>query len=132
MDAATRRSVRQRALDRCEYCRLPQAGQPFVTFHVEHVIPKKHRGSDDPVNLCLSCERCNSHKGTNLTGLDPAAGHIEPLFNPRAQPWADHFELRGALIVGLSPVGRTTVEVLAMNEGRRVQLRADLIARGEF
>ena len=73
----------------------------------------------------------NSYKGPNITGFYPATGHVDPPFNPRAQAWADHFELRGALIVGLSPVVRTTVELLSMNEGRRVQLRADLNARGE-
>ena len=59
MDAATRQSVRQRALDRCEYCRLPQSAQPFVTFHVEHVIARQHGGTDHLDNLCLACERCN-------------------------------------------------------------------------
>jgi hypothetical protein len=132
MDAATRLLVRQRAHDRCEYCRLPQAAQPFVTFQIEHIIPKKHGGSDDPANLAFACPRCNVSKGPNLAGLDSATGHIEPLFNPRTQSWPDHFELRGSLIVGRSPVGRTTVEVLAMNEGRRVQLRTDLIAQDEF
>ena len=132
MEAATRRLVRHRAQERCEYCRLPQAAQPFVTFHVEHIIAKQHGGSDDPMNLCLACERCNAFKGPNVAGLDPATGRVEPLFNPRTQSWPDHFELRGALIVGLSPAGRTTLELLAMNEGRRAQLRADLIARDEF
>lgn len=132
MDAATRQLVRQRAHDCCEYCRLPQAAQPFVTFQIEHIIPKKHGGSDDPANLCLACERCNSYKGSNLAGLDPATGQIEPLFNPRIQGWPDHFEFRGSLIVGRSPIGRTSVKVLAMNEGRRVQLRTDLIDQEEF
>jgi len=71
MDAATKRFVRNRAEERCEYCRLPQSAQPFLTFHLEHVIPS-------------------------------------------------------------TSVGRTTVKVLGMNEERRVQLRADLISRGEL
>ena len=33
MDGTTKRLVRQRAGDRCEYCLLPQAAQPYVTFH---------------------------------------------------------------------------------------------------
>ena len=132
MDAATRRLVRQRAQGRCEYCRLPQAGQPFVTFHVEHIVARTHGGTEDPDNLCVACERCNSYKGTNLSGIDPGTGNIERLFDPRHQAWHEHFELRGPLVVGLTAVGRTTAEVLRMNEGRRVQLRADLIARGEF
>ena len=132
MDAATRRFVRQRAQDRCEYCRLPQAAQPFVTFHIEHVRARVHGGSDDPENLCVACERCNAFKGTNLSGVDPKTGDLERLFDPRHQAWHEHFELRAALIVGLTATGRTTVSVLMVNEGRRVQLRAALIARGEF
>jgi hypothetical protein len=132
MDAATRRVVWQRAEDRCEYCRLPQTAQPFVAFHVEHIRARAHGGSDDAQNLCIACERCNAFKGPNLAGVDPDTGNVERLFDPRHQTWHEHFVLRGALILGLSVVGRTTVELLRMNEGRRVQLRAELIARGEF
>ncbi len=132
MDAATRRLVRQRAEGRCEYCRLPQAAQPFVAFHVEHIIARQHGGSDEPGNLCIACERCNFHKGPNLTSIDPETGKIERLFDPRHQVWADHFELRGALILGKTPTGRATAAVLSMNEERRIELRASLIAQGEF
>jgi hypothetical protein len=132
MEAATRRLVRQRAQERCEYCRLPQAAQPFVTFHVERIIARQHGGADDPDNLCVACERCNAFKGPNLTGIDPETGRVERLFDPRHQLWDEHFAFLGPVISGLTPVGRTTVEVLAMNENRRVQLRAELLARGEF
>jgi len=132
MDAATRRLVRRRAEGRCEYCRLPQAAQPFVTFHLEHIIAKQHGGSDDPDNLCVACERCNFHKGPNLTSIDPVTGKIERLFDPRRQVWAEHFETRGPLISGKTPSGRATVAVLSMNDERRVELRASLIALGEF
>jgi hypothetical protein len=111
---------------------LLQSSQPFVTFHIEHVRAKVHGGTDDPENLCVACERCNAFKGTNLSGFDPETGEIERLFDPRHQEWSEHFELRGPQIVGLTPTGRTTVSVLMMNEGRRVQLRAELSARGEF
>lgn len=132
MDAATRRSVRQRSQDLCEYCRLPQAAQPFATFHVAHIRPRAHGGSDDLGNLCMSCGRCNAFKGPNLAGIDPDTGEVTRLFDPRQQAWDEHFELREALILGTTAVGRTTVEVLKMNEGRRVLLRAELIRRGEF
>lgn len=132
MNAATRRFVRQRAEGRCEYCRLPQAAQPFISFHIEHITARQHNGSDEPENLCVACGRCNSHKGPNLTGIDPDTGKIEPLFNPREQAWPEHFALRGPFIVGLTAIGRTSVGVLSMNEERRVQLRTALIAQGEF
>jgi len=103
-----------------------------VTFHLEHIIPTKHGGSDDPDNLRLACERCNLFKGPSLAGIDPETGDVERLFDPRHQLWDEHFEFHGPVIVGLTAVGRTTLKVLAVNEGRRVQLRADLIARGEL
>lgn len=74
MDAATRRLVRQRANNRCEYCGLRQEDAPVATFHMEHIIPKQHGGSDDPGNLALACYHCNLHKGPNLASLDPDTG----------------------------------------------------------
>lgn len=132
MDASTRRHIRERAKDRCEYCRLPQSAQPFITFHIEHIIARQHRGADEPENLCLACQRCNFHKGPNLSSVDPYTGRVERLFDPRHQEWSEHFELRGPLILGKTPCGRATVAVLDMNEERRVELRASLIAQNEF
>ena len=80
----------------------------------------------------MSCGRCNAFEGPNLAGIDPDTGEVTRLFDPRQQAWDEHFELREALILGTTAVGRTTVEVLKMNEGRRVLLRAELIRRGEF
>ena len=57
---------------------------------------------------------------------------IERLFDPRQQNWDIHFELLGPLILGLTAVGRTTVDVLAMNERTRVQFRVRLISQGKF
>jgi hypothetical protein len=131
MDIATKRLVRSRARDRCEYCLLPQVAQPFITFRVEHVIPKTHGGSEELTNLCLACERCNAFKGPNLTGIDPATGQVERLFNPRSQDWKDHFELRHSIILGLTSVGGTTAETLKFNAPRRVQLRSNLSISGE-
>jgi hypothetical protein len=126
MDAATQRLVWQRAGDRCEYCGLARDDFPMAPFHIEHIIPKKHGGADDPDNLALACHYCNLHKGPNLAGLDPAAGQLVPLFHPRREVWQDHFTRQGPVIVGLTPVGRVTVLVLDMNAPGRVQLRSRL------
>lgn len=126
MHSATRRLVRTRAEQRCEYCRLEQKHTPFALFHVDHVIPRQHGGSDEPDNLALACHHCNLHKGSNLTGIDPESRQITPLFNPRKEVWSRHFILRGPLVSGLTPVGRATVRVLAMNAPDRIQLRAEL------
>jgi hypothetical protein len=125
MDVATRNLVRERAGDRCEYCCLSQSAIPLATFHVEHITAKQHGGSDDPNNLALSCHHCNLHKGPNLTGIDPETDQIAVLFNPRRDTWADHFAMRGIAIEGLTPSGRATVRVLAMNSQSQLEARSD-------
>ena len=62
MDAETRRTVRERADDRCEYCQLRQEHAQLWRHQIEHVIPRKHRGTDDPDNLAWTCVRCNLSK----------------------------------------------------------------------
>jgi len=131
MDESVRQLVRDRAEHRCEYCRLLQRHLRFSTFQIEHIRAKKHGGSDAPANLALACQRCNSHKGPNLTGVDPQTQQIVQLFDPRQNRWADHFERRGPLILGKTEIGRTTVEVLNMNEASRVKLRRALLDLGE-
>ena len=48
------------------------------------------------------------------------------LFNPRSDDWNSHFRLQAGRIVGLTPVGRTTVYVLNMNRPDRVRIRVEL------
>ena len=102
------RAVRERAKGVCEYCLLAEVDSPF-SFHVEHIIPKAHRGSDDIDNLALACPQCNQRKGTNLTGIDPDTGQLTPLFNPRTERWDDHFSLKQGRILPATAVARTTL-----------------------
>jgi hypothetical protein len=132
MDAATRELVRRRAAQRCEYCLLPQVAAPFFTFHIEHVRAKQHHGGDEIENLALACPDCNRFKGPNLSAIDPETGVPVPVFNPRTQSWQEHFALRGAEIVGRTPVGRATVALLNMNEEPRLEMRLELLRTGEF
>jgi hypothetical protein len=129
MDAASRQLILTRAGERCEYCHLPQSGHD-ERFSIDHVIPRKHGGDDALANLALSCLRCNLHKGTNLTGIDPVSAAVVELFNPRRDAWNAHFAWDGPAIVGLSPVGRATMEVLRMNAAPRWHLRRALLAEG--
>ena len=124
MVEATKAIVRDRADDRCEYCQLHQDDSPLARLHIEHVIPKKHGGSDQLENLALACIDCNLHKGPNLTGIDPETDEITELFHPRRQRWSDHFAWAGIYIVGRTAVGRATVRVLDMNSDDRLALRA--------
>jgi hypothetical protein len=123
MNAGTRRLVRQRANERCEYCLLPQSATPLAALHVEHIIPRKHRGGDGPENLALACIDCNLKKSSNLAGLDPRTGLLTELFHPRNHRWEDHFQQRNGLIVGKTSIGRATVAVLDMNHEDQVNLR---------
>jgi len=128
MDQALRRFVRERAGQRCEYCGILQAHVPFAAFHIDHIIPRQHGGTDDAMNLAFACYHCNLHKGPNLTGIDPDTGAIVPLFHPRRDAWHEHFALQDVTIVGLTPTGRATMRVLQMNAVDRVQLRTALKA----
>lgn len=132
MDQATKQHVRDRAEDRCEYCHLPQAAIPLLSFHIEHIIAKQHRGSDDLSNLALSCHHCNRHKGPNIAGIDPARGDLVPLFHPRRDIWAAHFHWQGSELLGLTPTGRATTYVLAFNDPDFMRGRAALMAAGLF
>ena len=131
MDARARQLVRGRAADRCEYCRLHQSNSE-LPHHIEHIIARKHSGSDEIDNLALACHRCNLHKGPNLTGIDPVTRTLIAVFHPRRDQWADHFRFRQAYIEGITPCGRATVEVLALNDPRRVELRRELLSSGEL
>ena len=93
MDAATREAVRRRASGRREYCLLSQEDST-LTHHIEHVVARQHGGTDEPGNLALACHHCNLRKGPNLTGVDPRTQAMVPLFHPRRDTWADHFEMR--------------------------------------
>ena len=126
ISAGDRREVRRRADNRCEYCCLRQEALPFSTFHVEHIIPRQHGGADDLGNLALACHHCNEHKGPNLSGLDPRTGSLVSLYNPRTQRWEDHFRREGARIHPLTPTGRATVWVLAMNSTMMLQTREQI------
>jgi len=132
MDKKTRTRVWQRADGICEYCRLWQEHEPFVRFQVEHIIPVKHGGADGLHNLALACYFCNTHKSSNLTGIDSRTGRIARLFNPRRQRWERHFRWRGAKVIGLTPVGRATIAVFGMNLPDRIALRETLIELGQW
>lgn len=116
------RQVRERAEDRCEYCRIPQFALP-LPFQIDHIIAGQHQGETELPNLALACPHCNRYNGPNIAGMDPLTGQLVRLFHPRVDRWTDDFELDGPRIVGKTPVGRATVQVLSMNAEGPVQLR---------
>ena len=128
---ALRDLVWQRAVSLCEYCRMPQAFDD-IPFEIDHIIARKHRGATEADNLALACFRCNNHKGPNLTGIDPQTKQTADLFNPREHAWAGHFRWNGPHLVGLTPTGRATIEVLEINLTHRIGHRLALMQEGVF
>ncbi|MEP7120376.1 MAG: HNH endonuclease signature motif containing protein [Byssovorax sp.] len=117
--------VRARAGHRCEYCHAPEQWQ-YVEFTMEHLVPIAAGGASTVENLALACFACNRHKWDRRTGTDPEVGVESRLFDPRADRWNDHFawSADGLELVGVTPVGRATVNMLALNRDRLKQIRA--------
>jgi hypothetical protein len=129
---AVRRQVRERAGDRCEYCRHPAyfSCAPFVC---EHVLPRARGAGSTLAELAWACPACNGHKYSKTHAPDPKTGRFVPLFNPRRQRWARHFAWGRAhlLIEGRTATGRATVAALHLNCPALVNLRRALGAVGE-
>ena len=125
------RTIWKRAGERCEYCLIPQFALP-LPFQIDHIIAEKHGGPTVESNLALACPHCNRFKGPNIAGLDPESSQPVRLFHPREDTWGEHFEFEGARIVGRTPVGRATVQVLAMNAEDLLLIRVELRNEGHW
>ncbi len=103
-----------------------------VTFEIDHIIPQSAGGRTHEENLCLSCPTCNRHKAARHTVRDPETQKEVTLYHPQVNDWGEHFAWNdsGIRVVGLTPVGRATVEALRMNRPQIVQLRRYWVALG--
>ena len=119
VSAFNKRIVRERARLHCEYCHADERWQ-FIRFTIDHIRPQSVGGSDEPDNLALACRNCNERRGDRSEGHDPATGHIVPIFNPRQDTWSEHFawDVTRIRIVGRTPTGRATIELLDLNDDR--------------
>jgi len=124
--AGLRAEVRQRARGRCEYCGVHEA-DVWAPHEPDHIIAEQHGGPTIAENLAYACFHCNHHKGTNLASVDPVSGQPFFLFQPRRDIWAEHFQIDGALIIGLTAVGRTTCALLNFNAPERLESRRLLV-----
>ena len=134
-----RQLVRQRANFQCEYCLLNEK-RSFIGFEVDHIISRKHRGSNDPNNLAYSCGDCNRNKGTDIASIDCNRNkgtdiasidwnnnnQITRFYNPRLDLWAEHFRLSNTVIESLTSIGEVTITIFRFND----QIR--LTNRGRF
>jgi hypothetical protein len=130
MEAALEELVPRRAGFRCEYCPLPQ---PLVStpFQFDHITAESHGGPTTKENLAFACFPCNNFKGPNLAGLDPEPGKVLRLYHPRRNGWKAHFRWEAELIVGLTGIGRATINTLRLNHPARLALRRSLLSEGD-
>src|SRR5206468_5074716 len=123
--------VWERAGHCCEYCLMPQEFDD-IPFEVDHIIAIKHGGLTVASNLALSCFRDNSHKGSNIGGLDRKTRKLTPLFHPRRHAWHRHFRWQGAHLLGRTAIGRVTIAVLNFNDPLRLERRQYLLEENLF
>jgi hypothetical protein len=130
--APWREVVAERAGGRCEYCQSPRAFA-HENFSIEHVLPRSKEGKSSFENLALSCQGCNNHKYTKTEAVDPLSHEMVPIFNPRLHLWREHFRWSddGTIVIGITSIGRATVEALQLNRVMLVNLRRVLVNSGE-
>jgi hypothetical protein len=129
---AQRQAVAARAGSVCEYCRSP-ARYGVQSFECEHINPLSQGGATTLDNLAYACGGCNRSKAARTNAPDPEDGSRTSLFHPRTQDWDDHFAWSDdfTLIIGLTAVGRATVDALHLNRPGVVNLRKVLLGIGE-
>jgi 5-methylcytosine-specific restriction endonuclease McrA len=125
---ALRREVVKRAKGFCEYCRSSSEFSDSP-FDVEHIVPISLNGKTELANLALSCHGCNLYKSSRTEGFDTVGKQISRLFNPRRDVWEKHFAWAEnfTVIIGLTPVGRATVDVLRLNRKGLINRRRVLL-----
>ena len=75
---------------------------------------------------------CNLRKGTDLSSIDPQTSEVTTLFNPRTQEWSEHFRFDDVRIIGTTPEGRATVQLLQLNAYQRLAERRELKNAGRI
>ncbi|MCY7375859.1 MAG: HNH endonuclease [Pyrinomonadaceae bacterium] len=127
-----RRDVIERAKGFCEYCRSNSrfADSPF---DVEHILPESKGGATMLENLALACHGCNLSKSNKIEFLDAMTDKMVSLFNPRIDVWSEHFVWTSdySEVVGITAVGRATVEALNLNRDGLVNQRKVLHKYGK-
>ncbi len=128
---AIQRTILELSRDYCEYCVVPSN---FSTdfFHYEHIIALALNGKTELGNLARSCGICNNNKSDKIEHIDPLTQQIVRLFHPRQDVWTDHFQWSSndLYIVGLTAIGRATIDLLKLNRSNAFNLRKLLILGG--
>ena len=124
VSAENRRKTLERAVGFCEYC-FSNSRFSSSPFDVEHIIPVAEGGKSESTNLALACHGCNLFKSNKTQCFDTATDKMVRLFNPRLDIWNEHFTWTSSFteIVGLTAIGRVTVEALDLNREGSINQR---------
>ncbi|MEM9935609.1 MAG: HNH endonuclease signature motif containing protein [Bacteroidota bacterium] len=124
ISSAVREKVALRASYRCEYC-CTTMQISTQKFEIEHIIALSKGGENSVNNMALSCRGCNAHKSNRIEAIDAITQFYVPLFHPRNDFWSEHFAWDNdpALLIGLTPVGRATIDALQLNRVQLISVR---------
>lgn len=123
--------VVERANGYCEYC-YSHSGHSPSSFVIDHIYPFSLGGLSESKNLALSCGDCNNHKYQKTHYFDPVTNQKVNLFHPRKNYWPNHFQWNEdeTIIIGISPSGRASLNLLNMNREGNINLRHLMILVG--
>ena len=127
VNAALAERVTKRAGGRCEYCHIA-ISDTYFGGEIDHIQSLKHGGKTTFDNLALACQPCNRKKGTDLGSVGSNTGEIIRFFNPRIDPWHEHFTVSASGEIGaISDIGKVTADIFGFNDHERVAERKGLI-----
>ena len=117
--------VEKRARGYCEYCLAFSQFSPS-NFEMEHIRPEVKDGKTEANNLALSCRRCNGLKFTKTQHFDIISKKMIDLYHPRKDNWFEHFHWNEdeTIIIGKTPKGRVTIDLLQINRTSNLNLSA--------
>ena len=94
--------------------------QGASAFHVDHYRPKKYFSDliTDYNNLYYSCAACNLYKGDYWSEIDNKV-----IVNPSDYVMSEHLKFNDEIISPLSRSGKTTVELLRLNNEDSIKYR---------
>ena len=127
-----KRLVIDRSQNNCEYCKFPMQFS-LDSMEIDHIFPVSRGGKTIAENLAFACHGCNQYKRNCCEGFDSVSMAEVPLYNPREMVWKDHFSWSEdmTLVIGRTPTGRVSVDLLKLNRSGAVNLRRGLTVSGD-
>jgi hypothetical protein len=93
-------------------------------------IPFVSEGETTFENLALACVSCSLRKGAKRIVVHSETMQEVSLFNPRIENWNNHFQWNGIILIGITSIGRATVETLDLNRRLILAIREEEILLG--